>query len=142
MNWQDAQDACRNKFDFAPGRLFEPRIPSMNEAVWKAAEKKIPKYGSPRDSMFWLGMNDLKDGTYRYISDGNKVVEGMWRRGQPKDEQVHCVGYKYSKWRGYISPGEWFDNDCSERIRSICVSVAEGVKEGETGDYLLFIQLL
>ena len=45
----------------------------MNEAVWKVADDKL---GKSSRGEFWLGMNDLKDGRYRYESDGNEVVEG------------------------------------------------------------------
>jgi hypothetical protein len=132
LNWQEAQDDCRNKFD-SGGRLFEPRISSMNEAVYKAADEKLGKssYGE-----FWLGMNDLKDGTYRYESDGNEVVEGMWKSGQPNQINAHCVGYHH---KGY--PGQWFDINCSHRRMSICVSIVEGTTEVETGDYFLFMLL-
>ena len=115
MNWQEALDNCRNKFVPGSGRLFEPRNSSINQAVWEAADDKL---GDSSDGEFWLGMNDLKDGTYRYESDGNEVVNGMWYSGpsgQPNDIDQHCVGY-------YIrnEPGRWFDIDCSLLKMSIC----------------------
>ena len=86
MNWQGAQDDCRNKFVSGSGRLFEPRISSINQAVWKAADDK---FGVSSDGEFWLGMNDLKDGTYRYESDGNEIVDGMWKSEQPDGIDQH-----------------------------------------------------
>ena len=137
MNWQEAQDDCRNKFD-SGGRLFEPRTSSMNEAVWKAADELGIGFGEE----FWLGINNLKDGTYRYISNGNEVVEGMWKSGEP-DGQVHghhnahCVGY-YERH----TPAQWYDLLCNDLRRSICVPIVEGDTEGETGDYYLLMLLL
>ena len=138
LNWQEAQDECHKKFDSAPGRLFEPRISSMNEAVWKAADEK---WGGSSFGEFWLGMNDLKDGTYRYMSNGDEVVEGMWKNGEP-DGQVH--GYQNAHCVGYYerhTPAQWYDLDCNDLRQSICVSIVEGDTEGETGDYFSFMLL-
>jgi len=109
LNWQEALDNCRNKFVPGSGRLFEPRNSSINQAVWEAADDKL---GDSSDGEFWLGMNDLKDGTYRYESDGNEVVDGMWESEQPNIIDQHCVGYLYRD--------QWWDLDCSELRMSIC----------------------
>ena len=71
--------------------------------------------GDSSDGEFWLGMNDLKDGTYRYESDGNEVVDGMWNSGQPNGIDQHCVGYSS---RIYFS--RWYDLDCTLLLMSIC----------------------
>ena len=47
------------------------------------------KLGASSDGEFWLGMNDLKDGTYRYESDGNEIVDGMWKSEQPDGIDQH-----------------------------------------------------
>ena len=112
LNWQEALDNCRNKFASGSGRLFEPRISSINQAVWEEADDKL---GINSDGEFWLGMNDLKDRTYRYESDGIEVVNGMWRIGQPNEINHHCVAYHIRN-----EPGRWFDIDCSVLKMSIC----------------------
>ena len=103
----------------------------MNEVVWKAADDKL---GVSSDGEFWLGMNDLKDGTYRYESDGIEVVDGMWQRDQPNAIDEHCVGYHHR-----LSQDRWYDIDCSDRRMSICVSRVEQTDSRETGDYFLFM---
>ena len=113
MEWQEAQDNCQDKFDSASGRLFEPRSTTMNLAVWKAADELG---GAQGDGSFWLGITDLKEqGTYRYGSNAEEVVDGMWEPGQPSDDKQRCVGYYR---RG--DPSKWYDLDCSERKISIC----------------------
>ena len=104
----------------------------MNEAVWKAAEEKIGMGKNQSYGDFWLGMNDLKDGTYRYVSNGNEVVDGMWRKGEPNNNShtsasEHCVSY----W----SPSfpRWYDVDCSRRKMSICVLPVDSAEEEKTG---------
>ena len=78
MGWQKAQDNCRDKFDSVSGRLFEPRSTTMNLAVWKVADELL---GDQANGEFWLGITDLKNqGTYRYLSNDEEVVDGMWRR--------------------------------------------------------------
>ena len=93
-----------------------------------------PKSSNSHDA-FWLGMNDLTDGKYRYQSDGIEVVNGMWRSGQPTSKNKHCVGFYLTAF-----PGQWYDTDCSDLRMSICVSTVEGAKEEETG-VLFFIHI-
>ena len=113
MKWQAAQDNCQDKFDSASGRLFEPRSTTMNLAVWKAADELG---GDRADGEFWLGITDLKDqGTYRYDSNDEEVIDGMWGVLQPEGDEHDCVGYFLRN-----SPGKWFDNKCYFRNMSIC----------------------
>ena len=110
----------------------------MNEAVWKAAEEKIGMAKNQSYGEFWLGMNDLKDGTYRYVSDGNEVVDGMWKKAlrnsvvvpvEPTNgDSEHCVCYNNKHY-----PAQWYDLDCSYRKMSICVLTDDGAGEKETG---------
>ena len=100
----------------------------MNEAVWKAAEEKIGMARNQSFGEFWLGINDLKDGTYRYVSNGYEVVDGMWGQGEPNEANVHCVCYFST------NSAQWFDRDCSKRKMSICVLPVDsaGEKTGES----------
>ena len=114
MKWQAAQDNCRDKFDSASGRLFEPRSTTMNLDVWQVADELLGKRTD--DGGFWLGITDLKNqGTYRYDSNDEEVVDGMWSSGQPAGDEHDCVEYFL---RNY--PGEWYDSKCSWREKSIC----------------------
>ena len=89
MEWQEAQDNCQDKFDSASGRLFEPRSTTMNLAVWKAADELG---GAQGDGSFWLGITDLKEqGTYRYDSNDEEVVDCMWYSTQPNNDNENCV---------------------------------------------------
>ena len=100
----------------------------MNEAVWKAADEEIGMWSNQSYGEFWLGMNDLKDGTYRYVSNENKVVDGMWREGRPYYASLHCVCYHAP------TLAQWYDMDCSNRKMSICVLPVDsaGEKTGES----------
>ena len=113
MEWQAAQDNCRDKFDSASGRLFEPRSTTMNLAVWKVADELG---GDRADGEFWLGITDLKDqGTYRYDSNDEEVVDGMWSSDQPAGDEQDCVAHYLREY-----PGEWFDIECDSPWMSIC----------------------
>ena len=102
----------------------------MNEAIWKAAAEKIRMAHNHSFGEFWLGMNDLKDGTYRYVSDGNEVVDGMWGEGEPNNAKniEHCVCYFHP------SLAQWYDRTCSTGRMSICVLPVDsaGEKTGES----------
>ena len=113
MNYADAQLNCQNKFGHLHGGLFEPRVYSINQLVY--AEASNFKTASSDD--FWLGINDLAtQGQYVYASDGQEVVDGMWKSGQPNNAAERCVGY-YSM----PSNGEyWFDRPCDFLSFSIC----------------------
>ena len=116
MEWQEAQDNCQDKFDSASGRLFEPRSTTMNLAVWKVADELL---GAEADGEFWLGITDLKDqGTYRYHSNDEKAVDGMWKSDQPDGNNENCVGYRF---RSRL--GEWYDLFCDRYTMSICEEV-------------------
>ena len=116
MKWQAAQDNCQDKFDSASGRLFEPRSTTMNLAVLKAADKLLSPSLDVKFLGLWLGITDLKDqGTYRYDSNDEEVVDGMWSSGQPAGDEHDCVEYFL---RNY--PGEWYDSKCSWKEKSIC----------------------
>ena len=113
MRRQKAQDNCRDKFDSVSGRLFEPRSTTMNLAVWKVADELL---GDQANGEFWLGITDLKDqGTYRYHSNDEEVVDGMWGWGEPSLDVQHCAGYWHRRFQG-----KWSDIYCSSNILSIC----------------------
>ena len=90
MSYSSAKQNCLHQFgSSATGQLFEPRSLSINDAVHREALDTL----SGADE-FWLGVTDskgpLKDGKYRYESDGTEVsmdqgTNGMWESGQPND---------------------------------------------------------
>lgn len=85
----------------------------MNLAVWKEADELG---GERADGTFWLGITDLKDqGTYRYDSNDEEVVDGMWNSIEPAGDEQDCVAYYLRD-----SPGQWFDIKCSWNYMSIC----------------------
>ena len=85
----------------------------MNLAVWKVADELL---GAEADGEFWLGITDLKEqGTYRYDSNAEEVVDGMWSSLQPAGDEHDCVGYWIRN-----NPGKWYDNKCSWSKMSIC----------------------
>ena len=80
LNYADAQLNCQNKFGNLVGKLFEPRLANTNQLVSAAAAN----FESGTMDDFWLGINDLAiQGQYVYASDGQDVVGGMWKSGQP-----------------------------------------------------------
>ena len=113
MNYATAQLNCENKFGNLVGKLFEPRLESINQLVSAAAANFVS--GASDD--FWLGINDLApQGQYVYASDGQEIVDGYWRSGQPNSDTERCVSY-------YSMPsydGEWFDRPCDDLSFSIC----------------------
>ena len=116
MNYSDAQLNCQNKFGHLHGGLFEPRLYSINQLVYAEAVN----FKSATSDDFWLGINDLAtQGQYVYASDGQEVVDGMWKSGQPNTATERCVGY-YNLLTQYDSNGGWFDRDCSGYKFPIC----------------------
>ena len=69
MSYANAEQNCRNKW----GSLFEPKSTSMNQDVYDAT-KSVPgiSRGDWSDSELWIGINALRDGVYRYESDGQR----------------------------------------------------------------------
>ena len=116
MNYYDAQLNCQNKFGNF-GKLFEPRLANTNQLVSYAAAN----FSSWKSDDFWLGMNDLAtQGQYVYASDGQEVVDGMWKYGQPNSPSERCVGY-YKLHPAAPSYGEgWYDRSCDFLSFSIC----------------------
>ena len=113
MNYATAQLNCENKFGNLVGKLFEPRLESINQLVSAAAENFVS--GASDD--FWLGINDLAtQGQYVYASDGQEIVDGYWRSGQPNSDTERCVSYYSMPSYG----GEWFDRPCNDLSFSIC----------------------
>ena len=113
MNYADAQLNCQNKFGNLGGKLFEPRLANTNQLVSDAAANFV----SVTSDDFWLGINDLAiQGQYVYASDGQEVVDGMWKSGQPNAVTERCVGYFSMPSNG----GEWYDRPCDFLSFSIC----------------------
>ena len=113
MNYATAQLNCENKFGNLVGKLFEPRLESINQLVSAAAANFVS--GASDD--FWLGINDLAtQGQYVYASDGQEIVDGYWRSGQPNSDTERCVSYYSMPSYG----GEWFDRPCNDLSFSIC----------------------
>ena len=113
MNYATAQLNCENKFGNLVGKLFEPRLESINQLVSAAAANFVS--GASDD--FWLGINDLAtQGQYVYASDGQEIVDGYWRSGQPNSDTERCVSY----YRMPSYGGEWFDRPCDDLSFSIC----------------------
>ena len=109
MTYNDAQLNCQNKLGTS-WILFEPRDFNTNKLVFEAAGNLVP-------NAYWLGINDrANQGQYVYASDGQDVVNGMWRSGEPNDDNERCVTgyYKFE----YL--GEWLDYPCENIVSSIC----------------------
>ena len=114
MNYLDAQLNCQNKFGNLVGGLFEPRLANTNQLVYVEAAK----FASGTSDDFWLGINDLANqGQYVYASDGQEVVQGMWKSGQPNTFSERCVGY--FALTSQNSAG-WYDRPCDDLKFSIC----------------------
>ena len=105
----DAQLNCQNKLGTS-WILFEPRDFNTNKLVFEAAGNLVP-------NAYWLGINDrANQGQYIYASDGQDVVNGMWRSGEPNGDNEQCV-IGYYKFE-YL--GEWLDYPCEDIVSSIC----------------------
>ena len=127
MNYADAQLNCQNKFGDLDGGLFEPRLANTNQLVYVEAAK----FASGTSDDFWLGMNDqLKQGRYVYASDGQAVVKGMWKSGQPNNQNEQCVGY-FHLLSLYDDNAGWYDRPCNDLKFSICQVLAPQGKEGK-----------
>ena len=138
MNYADAQLNCQNKFDNLGGKLFEPRLANTNQLVSAAAANFVS--GTSDD--FWLGINDLAiQGQYVYASDGQEVVDGMWKSGHPKYPNKRCVGYVNlgNQYYNQYDAG-WIDRHCVNAIEfSICQVLTSEGKEGMLDPKLLHI---
>ena len=128
MNYADAQLNCQDKFGNLVGGLFEPRLPSTNQLVYAEASN----FKSATSDDFWLGINDLAtQGQYVYASDGQEVVDGMWKSGQPNNDADRCASY-YNLATQYDSNAGWYDRSCDLYKFSICqVLTYEGKEEIE-----------
>ena len=115
MNYANAQLNCRDKFgSWFGGGLFEPRLYSTNQLVYAEAVN----FKSANEDDFWLGINDkATKGQYVYASDGQEVVDGMWKSGQPSSGKERCVGYSYLATQ---YDAGWYDRPCNDKYFSIC----------------------
>ena len=125
MNYSAAQLNCQNKFGHLHGGLFEPRHFNTNQLVYNEAQN----FKSAYEIDFWLGINDLANqGQYVYASDGQDVVDGMWKSGQPNSASERCVGYfNLAYWYN----AGWFDRPCDAYKFSICQVLGYKGKEGK-----------
>ena len=117
---------CRDKFgSWFGGGLFEPRLYSTNQLVYAEAVN----FKSANEDDFWLGINDLATkGQYVYASDGQEVVDGMWKSGHPNNPKRRCVGYL--DLADQYDAG-WVDRHCDLAIDfSICQVLTSEGKEG------------
>ena len=127
MNYSDAQLNCQNKFGNLVGQLLEPRLANTNQLVSAAAANFV----SGTSKNFWLGINDLAiQGQYVYASDGQEVVDGMWKSGQPSSAAERCAGY-FDLTTQYDSNAGWFDRPCHDYKFSICQVLGYEGKEGK-----------
>ena len=127
MNYSDAQLNCQNKFGHLHGGLFEPRNFNTNQLVYNEALN----FKSANEDDFWLGINDLAtQGQYVYASDGQDVVDGMWKSGQPNTVSERCAGY-FDLTTQYDSNAGWFDRPCHDYKFSICQVLGYEGKEGK-----------
>ena len=117
MNYADAQQNCQDKFgSWVGGGLFEPRLYRTNQLVYAEAVN----FKSETSDDFWLGINDLAiQGQYVYASDGQEVVDGMWKSGQPSSTNERCAGY-FNLLTQYDSNAGWLDRPCGFYKFSIC----------------------
>ena len=116
MKYADAQLNCQDKFGNLEGGLFEPRLASTNQLVYAEASN----FKSANEDDFWLGINDLAtQGQYVYASDGQEVVDGMWKSGQPSLSTERCAGY-YNMATESNSNAGWYDRNCDLYKFSIC----------------------
>ena len=113
----DAQLNCQNKLGTS-WILFEPRDFNTNKLVMAAA-------GNHKLSDYWFGINDrVNQGQYVYASDGQDVVNGMWRLGSPSNNNERCVaGFHQYK----SESGEWVDYHCEYLLPSICQKQKTGM---------------
>ena len=117
MNYSDAQLNCQNKFGHFHGGLFEPRHFNTNQLVYNEALNFISAY----EADFWLGINDLANqGQYVYASDGQEVVDGMWKSDQPNGANERCVGYYNVLTNYHYDYAGWLDRPCSDLKFPIC----------------------
>ena len=116
MNYANAQLNCLDRFVNMVGGLFEPRLFNTNQLVYAEALN----FASGTGDDFWLGINDLANqGQYVYASDGQEVVDGMWKSGQPNSAADRCVGY-LNLLTSYDSNAGWWDRSCDLNKFSIC----------------------
>ena len=124
MNYTDAQSNCQDNFGHMYGRLFEPRLYSTNQLVYAEAVN----FKSATSDDFWLGINDLAtQEQYVYASDGQEVVDGMWKSGEPNLANERCVSYY--KMASQYNAG-WYDMPCHYSQFSICEVLTYKGKEG------------
>ena len=126
MKYAKAQLNCQDKFGDLYGVLFEPRLYSTNQLVYAEAVN----FKSANEDDFWLGINDLATkGQYVYASDGQEVVDGMWKSGQPSLFSERCAGY-FNLDTQYDSNAGWYDRNCDLYKYSICQVLGHEGKDG------------
>ena len=132
MKYTKAQLNCQDKFGHLYGVLFEPRLYSTNQLVYAEAVN----FKSANEDDFWLGINDLAiQGQYVYASDGQEVVDGMWKSGHPNSDKKRCVGYNNLATQYYDNATQydagWIDRHCDyAKEFSICQVLTSEGKEG------------
>ena len=74
----DAQKICSDKFakfGFDNGRLYEPRDANTFAQIYSLAEE----FSNRPTLQIWLGITDLEEGQFRYISNGQTLkMDAPW----------------------------------------------------------------
>jgi len=126
--YEDAQSICYQHFKhfgMGIGRLYEPRVPSNSEIVYKAVSELS---GLP-DPAIWIGIDDKKrEGDFRYFSDDSPIpTNAPFGRNQPNGTYTeNCIttfpeevqGKRVSNW--WNRHPKWWDRPCSDRKLFMC----------------------
>lgn len=128
--YEDAQSICQQHFEFhgfQDGRLYEPRVPTNHELVYKAVTEIS---GLPNPAI-WIGIDDKRrEGDFRYYSDSAPapIKGGPMGRNQPNGTRSeNCLtsfpedprGPKRgSKW--WNRHPKWWDRPCSDKKLFMC----------------------
>nr|BAC54022.1 C-type lectin 1 [Anguilla japonica] len=106
-NWREAEFYCM---------IRGGHLASVHSNVEYQFLRELNKASDPQDSMFWIGLTDIrKEGTWVW-SDGSAVDFTTWNPGQPDDWQGNedCVHANVPEQKN------WNDVDCSTPYRFIC----------------------
>lgn len=78
---------------------------------------------------WWIGANDrMKEGQFKWVSDGSDVVGDLWGIGEPNDQEwlptdkADCVLLLDKDGDGLYpgTPGKWNDHMCDDSFKFIC----------------------
>ena len=108
MTWADAELYCVSQ---------GANLVSIHSLDEENFVKTLIKSIDHAEGGTWIGLSDLHKAGRWMWSDGCAVKFTFWLPGQPNNLSVQNCGYN-----NYYTDKKWNDNQCTDRLPSVCAS--------------------